>query len=544
MSQQQPQTNHYRAFEDLGRSIQTPDHRSHRSTSGTPRPVQVNPPRVLASEGPQVTLEALASPQPDHRPYQNMAGTPLPQQLNATRMMMPEMSRTSDIPGSDVSRPASGPFHEDEWQHTPAPDDESQGELHNFPYESSIREAPVTPGYTPEHSEGDHIARLKLWAEKVTTRFELKASQFSDLSMFIELGRNLDTGDLRMRIWQLATNYKLLNGMEEIKAHTVNTKNAVETATAGIRSGFQLSTDQMSQVLIISKDLIVQAGRTKYKALHVDVEERLRSRADSYGFQNVFGNPTNERVLRAVIKKECSAVQNKFRTLILDSTGWEGKTRMMLEELTWTALSKYKRGGVGSGLKAEHQLHLAYLRYYGRAHQYLVGPAATEESGIESREDAAPMEVSVDESVDKPPAKHARSVSNKAPPGRVKKGRDFWSAMDRLFMKDIEQYARDMKNEKWRNFFNDIIIQDQARYGRNASSILPPLPSMYTEPTLATAPSGSRPSSTVVYHGTSHMSQTLPRQPSTSDTLPQAIRGGSDRLPSSDSPEDLLSPNF
>ncbi|KAI6018599.1 hypothetical protein PISMIDRAFT_98164, partial [Pisolithus microcarpus 441] len=87
----------------------------------------------------------------------------------------------------------------------------------------------------------------------------------------------------------------------------------------------------------------------------------LRSRADSYGFQNVFGNPTNERVLRAAIKKECSAVRNKFRTLILDSAGGEGKPHMTLEELTWTALSKYKRGGVGSGSKAEYQLHLAYL---------------------------------------------------------------------------------------------------------------------------------------------------------------------------------------
>ncbi|KAI6012270.1 hypothetical protein PISMIDRAFT_15619 [Pisolithus microcarpus 441] len=154
------------------------------------------------------------------------------------------------------------------------------------------------------------------------------------------------------------------------------------------------------------------------------------------------------------------------------------------------------------------------------------------------------MEVSVDESVNKPPAKCARSVSNKAPPGRVKKGHDFWSTMDRLFVKDIERYRRDMKNDKWRDFFNEIIIQDQDRYGRNTGCILPPLPSMYTEPTLATAPSGPHPSSTVIYHGASQMSQSLARQPSTSDALPQAIRSGSNRLPASGSLEDLLSPNF
>ncbi|KAI6144992.1 hypothetical protein BKA82DRAFT_3982353, partial [Pisolithus tinctorius] len=117
------------------------------------------------------------------------------------------------------------------------------------------------------------------------------------------------------------------------------------------------------QILIVCKDMLVQAGRTKYKTLHVDVEARpSASRADLLGFLNVFNNPANERVLRAAIKKECSAVRNKFRTLLLDSTGQEeGKTRMTLEELTWTVLSKYKRGGVGSGSKAEYQLHFAFL---------------------------------------------------------------------------------------------------------------------------------------------------------------------------------------
>ncbi|KAI6017633.1 hypothetical protein BKA83DRAFT_4496757 [Pisolithus microcarpus] len=441
----------------------------------------------------------------------------------------------------------------DEWQHTPAPDNESQGQILN---EYSSRDTPGMPGYTSTSSsseivpqgtissEESHLSCLKLWAEKVATKFELQASQFSELSMFIELGKNLDTGDLRMRIWQLALSHKLLNGMEEIKAHSVNTKNAVELATTGIRSRFQLSADQTSQVLIISRDLIMQAGQTKYKALHVDVKEWLRSCTDSYGFQNVFGNPTNERVLHAAIKKECSAVRNKFHTLILDSAGGEGKPHMMLKELTWTALSKYKQGGVGLGSKAEYQLHLAYLRYYGRAHQYIVGLAATEESGIKSCEDGATMEVSVDESVNKPPAKCARSVSNKAPPRRVKKGHDFWSVMDRLFVKDIEWYGRDMKNDKWCDFFNEIIIQDQDHYGRNTGCILLPLPSMYTEPTLATAPSGPRPSSTVIYHGTSQMSQSLTRQPSTSDALPQAIHSGSNCLPALGSLEDLLSPNF
>ncbi|KAI6097012.1 hypothetical protein EDD16DRAFT_1772010 [Pisolithus croceorrhizus] len=250
--------------------------------------------------------------------------------------------------------------------------------------------------------------------------------------------------------------------------------------------------------------------------------------ADSYGFQNVFGNPANKCVLHAAIKKECSAVQNKFHMLILDSTSGEGKVRLMLEELTWTALSKYKQGGVGSGSKAEHQLHLAYLHYYG----------------IESCEEGAAMEVSMDEFVNKPPMKHARSASNKAPPGRVKTGHNFWSAIDRLFVKDLEWYGRDMKNDKWCDFFNEIIIQDQECYRTNLGSMLPLLPSMYTELPLATASPNPGTLSTVIYHGMSHMSQPLARQFFSSDMIPQATCSGSNCLPTSDSLEDLWSPNF
>ncbi|KAI5980490.1 hypothetical protein EDC04DRAFT_2917931 [Pisolithus marmoratus] len=388
-----------------------------------------------------------------------------------------------------------------------APEDESQG---LFSYECGDKDAPITSGDGPifsevlhretEHSE-DHVKHLKLWAQKVATEFGLKASQFSELSMFIHLGKNLDTGDLCMHIWQLAIGYRLLNGQDEIMAHSVNMQNAV-MASAGIKSRFQLSVDQAMQVLIIAKDLVVQAGRTNYKGLHYDVEEWLKSCADVLGFQNVFGNPANERVL-------CT---------LLDSTG---KSRMTLEELTWTALSKYKRGGVGSGSKAEYQLHFAYLHSYGKAHQYIAGTAADDESGNESSEEGASREAGMDVSTSKPPVKHAKSGSSKAPPSRVKGGCDFWSAVDWAFTKDFEQYRKDMKNDKWCGLFNEIVLSDQACYGKNSGSILQALPSMYTEPaTLATTSNPHMLPSTTIHHGMSRTGQPIgPAHSNSSDKL-------------------------
>ncbi|KIO01176.1 hypothetical protein M404DRAFT_1003242 [Pisolithus tinctorius Marx 270] len=270
------------------------------------------------------------------------------------------------------------------------------------------------------------VKDFKLWAQKVASKFVLKAAQFLELSMFIDVGRKLNATDLWLWIWQQATNYKMLNGIEEIKVESASMKTAMQKVTSGLKGGFQLSADQMMQVAITCKDMLIQAGCTKYKMLHVNVEDQLKSHTDTLGFQNMFGNLVHEQVLYTMIKKECSGIQSKFCTLILESTGVSdsGKGHILLKEFTWTV---------------EHQLHFAYLCFYGRWHQYVVGPGA--ESRAESGKETG--------SPSKPPAKHAKLMSHKAPPGRVKTGRDFWSAMDHLFIKDIEQYGKDMKNEHW-----------------------------------------------------------------------------------------------
>ncbi|KAI6032629.1 hypothetical protein F5J12DRAFT_887529 [Pisolithus orientalis] len=295
----------------------------------------------------------------------------------------------------------------------------------------------------------DHVKDFTLWAQKVASKFELKAAQFLELSTFIDVGRKLNATDLWLQIWQQATNYKILNGIKEIKVES-STKTAMQKVTSGLKGSFQLSMDQMMQVAITCKDMLVQAGCTKYKMLHINVKDQLKSHADTLGFQNMFGNLVHEQ------------------------------------------------------------------HFYGRWHQYIVGP------GVESRAESGEETGSLSE----PPAKHAKSMSHKAPPGRVKTGHDFWSAMDHLFIKDIEQYGKGMKNEHWHKFFNSIIINDQESYGKNAEMILPVLPSIYTEsrgsPLLPppAATSSATPtvtsSATPAPHQQTHTLQSLPDTSSTS----------------------------
>ncbi|KAI5982097.1 hypothetical protein EDD15DRAFT_2326704 [Pisolithus albus] len=409
---------------------------------------------------------------------------------------MPDMSRS--LPDAVDMRPASRPpfIARDDHQQALGSDDEGPrttdvSSQNIFSFDRNSPQAFYMPvsSSNPDMSRRaaepseEELKRLKLWAQKVANKFELKPTQFSELGTLI----------------YQSSNYKISNGIDEIKVDLKNMKIMMEAVTSRLKGGFELSVDQTMQVTITCKDMLVQAGRTKYKALHADVEERLRSRADTLGFQNVFGNFGNEQVLRAAIKRECSAIRSKFRTLLLESTRpVDGKPCMTLEELTWMVLSKYERGGVGSGSKAEFQLHFAYLRCYARAHQYIhPGVDVSEASGIESGK----------EPVD-PPAKCAKTVSRKPPPGRVKSGQDFWSAMDRLLMKDLDRYGKDMKNDQWRDFFVEIVLADQERYGKNSGSLLPPLPMTYTESSGATPGTTStipRPSPATTHHGPSRM---------------------------------------
>ncbi|KIM68454.1 hypothetical protein SCLCIDRAFT_20374 [Scleroderma citrinum Foug A] len=261
--------------------------------------------------------------------------------------------RASNSLGPDASHQNTFSDAQDEYAHTS--DDESSRftdlSRDQFSYDGFIQEsqdpyAPISSfsEVTPLGTEGlsdECIKDFKLWAQKVATKFELKATQVSELSTFIEVGKKLNAVDLCLRVWQQATSYRILNGVKEIKVDSASMKNAVELAASGLKGGFQLSVDQTMQVIITCKDMLIQAGRTKYKNLHVDVEEQLKSHAHTLGFQNVFSNPVNEQVLRAVIK-ECSGIRSKFCMLILDSMGVDGKLCMTLEEFVWTVLSKYK----------------------------------------------------------------------------------------------------------------------------------------------------------------------------------------------------------
>lgn len=180
----------------------------------------------------------------------------------------------------------------------------------------------------------------------------------------------------------------------------------------------------------------------------------------------------------------------------------------------------------------------------GTAPQYMVGLAATEESGIKSCKVWATRGSGADVSTSEPLAKRARSVNYEA---RVKTDRDACREMDQEFVIGLERRGMDIKNDEWHEFgfFNETTTQDQEHYGGNSGSILQPLPSTHTKPFEATPATPSftyRTLPTTVYHRASRMRQPLGRR--SSATLPHSTGNDGNCLLTSGSTDNLLSENF
>ncbi|KAH7923807.1 hypothetical protein BV22DRAFT_1130378 [Leucogyrophana mollusca] len=323
-------------------------------------------------------------------------------------------------------------------------------------------------------------AALKTWCQRIGNKFELKAEQYSDLQQFINLGKNLDTGDLRLRIWQQATTYKVLNAILAQRVEYTAFKSVLNDASKRLATSFKLSKDQMDQILITSKDLTFQPDRMEYMTLHLDVETYIRNNAAVLGFSSVIGDPVREKALRAGCKAKASSARNQYRGYIAASI--KGPKMCNLETATFRMAEKLKRGGPGANLRLKYQLHVVILRFYAWDHFYLVpNESLSPEDEREPEEVQEEADRDSEDGTIAPPAKRPRVG------GKVKKGQDFWSVMDCLLACAIAQRGKDKKTTDWCTFLRHIIGIDQMRHGKGQGIYMPILPALYTGPLASPA---------------------------------------------------------
>ena len=107
--------------------------------------------------------------------------------------------------------------------------------------------------------------------------------------IMIQLGQNLDPGDLRICIWQLAQNYELANCVQSMQDEMTRIGTVLTDIKVQKDDKFQLSTEQkvcpscpafiqnsltlsqQSLVKNLSKDLIFNPKRTGWMQLHMEL---------------------------------------------------------------------------------------------------------------------------------------------------------------------------------------------------------------------------------------------------------------------------------
>ncbi|KAH7881723.1 hypothetical protein F5I97DRAFT_1932742 [Phlebopus sp. FC_14] len=260
-------------------------------------------------------------------------------------------------------------------------------------------------------------AMLKLWCQRVGNKFELTLLQLTELGTFVNLSKNLDMGDLCLRIWEQATIYKIMNMVTANQVNYATFKSVLDDTTEHLLEGYKLSKDQQDQILILCKDLIIQPGCVEFCNFQFDLEEHICTNVTLLDFESIFGNAVHEKALRAILatinsQKYCN-----------------------LETATFWIVEKIKWGRSGTNLNYSYQLLVAVLYYYAVDHYYKHGTMPKDINDEDEDEDD-------DESANPHPVKHSRTT----PAGKIKKGVDFWLTIDRLLAVIITEQEKDQKS--------------------------------------------------------------------------------------------------
>ncbi|EIW86699.1 hypothetical protein CONPUDRAFT_141135 [Coniophora puteana RWD-64-598 SS2] len=302
------------------------------------------------------------------------------------------------------------------------------------------------PGSRVETQESD----INVWAQSVAQTRQLTPDQVADVTSILRIGKDLGYEGLRLYIWLITLVYQVLNNVNNV-TRTVDFESLHATLlhlNERMDSAYQLSKDQKRALRKLAQDLITSPGRMEYMDLAAAVVSRVRTDANAYGFTGVINTSAGDSAMVAEAAVAASAARNRLRAMIVDSM--ESNKKLSLEDLTFLITKKLKKGGAAN-VRVEHLLHFAVLRYHAKRRRETAG-------GV-------------------------------APPGRVKRGADFWTTMDHGLGENKNAYGDDIKDNRWKVFYRTVIAEDQQLYGRNRGNThLPAIPVTYLSPAPVRAP--------------------------------------------------------
>ncbi|KAI0355310.1 hypothetical protein OH77DRAFT_1511597 [Trametes cingulata] len=277
------------------------------------------------------------------------------------------------------------------------------------------------------------------------------------LHAFVGLGSSepaLSRPDLATRTYTLAAIFALINTCKRSQSASQDTgvddlPGLFNDLKIRLEDTFNLTKEQRENIRAITQDMIYQANRVTFKALADDVEKHLRGDQAMLRLTNIFGSPFREKILSTHLKRVASSVRNAFRQDIRDSIS--GDKKCSLKDFTFQSAVKYKRGGPGDRLDVGYTIH---NRRFALDNPELLNIDESEDGNDSSSTPPAA------DSTTGPARKKRKTTAG----GRVPRGEDFWSRVDRHLASYVISYGRNLASVQWKGFIDDIIRRDESNF--------------------------------------------------------------------------------
>ncbi|KAJ3803768.1 hypothetical protein F5876DRAFT_84489 [Lentinula aff. lateritia] len=213
-----------------------------------------------------------------------------------------------------------------------------------------------------------------------------------------------------------------------------------------LEQNFSLTPTQQKTIRAIVQDMLYDPLCTCYHDISADVFDELKKNAKQYHFNNIFNVPAYEKVLQKAIIRVSSSVRNGFHQHLHDGLA-KGENAV---EFTGHMNKIYLRPG-GPAQNRELVLHRnIILRRFVHDNPNMVW---LEEGDI----DEGDNEYTASSGTKKRKLKPAAT-------GRIAKGQDFWSLVDKWFVKKLEELGRKITDSKWKQLIEEYRRLDEAGF--------------------------------------------------------------------------------
>ncbi|KAJ7659055.1 hypothetical protein DFH06DRAFT_905712, partial [Mycena polygramma] len=289
-----------------------------------------------------------------------------------------------------------------------------------------------------------------IFVDTLARDMQLEDRQTQNLHEFVLLGSTgagLSQADLATRLYLLAAQFSDTAERRRIAASETPTDWKALWRDLKIRldSSFTFTKDQEKNIRGLVRDFIIEALRTAYGTIHIDVLAAIKKCPETYGLDNIPGVPAREQALASKVRDAGSSVRNAFRKEIVASI--KADTWVSLSQFTFDCLSKHKIGGAPSPIPQTYSAHFAILRRFAFDNPHLNPPepvpAPVEEEDDEDGEnDGRPQKRTR-------PASRPRGAKAKSG-GRIPKGEDFWGQVDIFFKGELKTRGTNLTGLKWK----------------------------------------------------------------------------------------------